>query len=63
MGFLKDFSDFLKEYKVLALAIAFIIGSALTTLVQSLVNDVLMPILTFFIPQGQWKDATLNLGL
>ncbi|MEM5777260.1 MAG: large conductance mechanosensitive channel protein MscL [Candidatus Aenigmatarchaeota archaeon] len=62
MGFIKEFSDFLKEYKVLALAIAFIIGSALTALVQSLVNDILMPILTFFIPQGQWKETTLNLG-
>ncbi|MEM5801518.1 MAG: large conductance mechanosensitive channel protein MscL [Candidatus Aenigmatarchaeota archaeon] len=62
MRFLKEFSDFLKEYKVLALAIAFIIGSALTSLVQSLVNDILMPILTFFIPQGQWKEATFNIG-
>lgn len=53
MSFLKEFVDFLKEYKVLALAVAFIIGSALTSLVQSLVNDVLMPIITFFIPQGQ----------
>ncbi|MEM5799838.1 MAG: large conductance mechanosensitive channel protein MscL [Candidatus Aenigmatarchaeota archaeon] len=62
MRFFKEFSDFLKEYKVLALAIAFIIGSALTSLVQSLVNDILMPILTFFIPQGQWKEATFNIG-
>ncbi|MEM4368693.1 MAG: large conductance mechanosensitive channel protein MscL [Candidatus Aenigmatarchaeota archaeon] len=62
MSFLKEFADFLKEYKVLALAIAFIIGAALTSLIQSLVNDVLMPIITFFIPQGQWKDATFNLG-
>ncbi|MCX8179411.1 MAG: MscL family protein [Candidatus Aenigmarchaeota archaeon] len=62
MSFVKEFIDFLKEYKVLALAIAFIIGSALTTLVQSLVNDILMPIITFFIPQGQWKEATFILG-
>jgi large conductance mechanosensitive channel len=39
MGLLKEFIDFLREYKVLPLAIAFIIGAAITALIQSLVND------------------------
>ena len=54
--------EFLKEYKVIGLAIAFIIGGATTVLVQSLVNDVIMPVITPFIPGGGWKTATLSLG-
>jgi large conductance mechanosensitive channel len=62
MGLMKDFVDFLKEYKVLALAIAFIIGAALTTLVNALVKDVIMPLITPFIPGGGWQAATFKAG-
>ena len=44
------------------MTIAFIIGSALTTLVQSLVNDVMMPFLSLLLPKGDWQSATLQLG-
>jgi large conductance mechanosensitive channel len=57
-----EFKDFLKEYKVTGLAVAFIIGAAATTLVQSLVNNVVMPIITPFIPNGEWQKAVLTLG-
>jgi len=59
---LKEFSEFLKEYKVTGLAIAFIIGAASTSLIKSLVNDIIMPVITAFIPDGAWKEATLSLG-
>ncbi|MBD3155219.1 MAG: large conductance mechanosensitive channel protein MscL [Candidatus Aenigmarchaeota archaeon] len=62
MGLVKEFMDFLKEYNTISLAIAFIIGAALTTLVQSLVNDVVMPFVTPLIPGGEWQEATLALG-
>lgn len=58
----KEFKEFIKEYKIAALAIAFIIGVAATSLIQSLVNDVIMPIITPFIPGGEWKTATFSLG-
>ena len=54
--------EFLNEYKVIGLAIAFIIGVAATTLIQSLVNDIIMPIITSFIPGGEWKTATFAIG-
>ena len=41
----KGFVSFLKEYGVIGLAIAFIIGSKVSELVSSLVNDVLMPLI------------------
>ncbi len=59
---IKEFKEFLKEYKVTAIAIAFIMGSAVNTLVQSLVNDVVMPVITPFVPKGEWKQAELILG-
>lgn len=41
---LKAFIEFLKNYGVLGLAIAVIIGGKLNDLVGSLVNDLLMPL-------------------
>jgi large conductance mechanosensitive channel len=62
MGIIKEFKEFLNEYKVMGLAVAFIIGVALTNLVQSLVKNIIMPIVTFFIPGGSWETATFNIG-
>ncbi|MBI4154108.1 MscL family protein [Candidatus Woesearchaeota archaeon] len=62
MGTLSEFREFLKEYKVVPLAVAFIIGVAATALVQSLVNNIIMPIITPFIPGGAWQSATFSFG-
>lgn len=59
---LKEFKEFLDEYKVMGLAVAFIIGTAITTLVNSLVDNIIMPIVTPFIPGGAWQTATIKLG-
>jgi len=61
-GILHEFKEFLQEYKVIGLAIAFIMGVAATALVQSLVKDIVMPLITPFIPGGAWQTATLKLG-
>ncbi|VVB79261.1 Large-conductance mechanosensitive channel [uncultured archaeon] len=62
MGVMHEFRDFLKEYKVVGLAIAFIMGLAATTLVQSLVNNIIMPLVTPFVPSGGWAAATFKMG-
>ncbi|WP_292465405.1 MscL family protein [Methanolobus sp.] len=62
MGLFGDFRDFLYEYKVIPLAIAFIIGLAATALVKSFAENIIMPIITPFIADGAWKTATLELG-
>jgi large conductance mechanosensitive channel len=59
---LQEFNDFIKEYKVMPLAIAFIIGGAATTLVQALVNDVIMPLVGALLPSGDWTKATFSVG-
>ncbi|MBN1923736.1 MAG: MscL family protein [Nanoarchaeota archaeon] len=62
MGLFAEFKEFLQEYKVAALAVAFVTGLAVNNLVQSIVNDLIMPLITPFVPLGGWKEATLTLG-
>jgi large conductance mechanosensitive channel len=62
MKMIIEFMEFLKEYKVVALAIAFIMATAATALIKSLVDQVIMPIITPFIPGGAWRTATFHLG-
>ncbi|MFH1849695.1 MAG: MscL family protein [archaeon] len=57
-----EFREFLKEYKVLGLAIAFIIGVASKDLVNSLVENIVMPFMNPLIPHGTWETATMALG-
>ena len=61
-GLWMEFIDFINKYGVVGLAIGFIIGSASKDLVNALVADILMPVITFFIPGGAWKEATLSVG-
>jgi large conductance mechanosensitive channel len=62
MSILNEFMDFLKEYKVISLAIAFIIAVAASALVTALVNDIIMPIVGVLIPGGEWRTATFDVG-
>jgi large conductance mechanosensitive channel len=58
----KEFIGFLREYNVMALAIAFIMGAAATTLVKSLVDNLIMPIVGVLVPNGAWKEFIFQLG-
>ena len=61
-GFKEEFMAFLNKYGIIGLAVAFIIGGAAGALISALVGDILMPIITFFIPGGAWRTATLTIG-
>ncbi len=61
-GFWAEFMDFINKFGVVGLAIGFILGGASKDLVNALVGDLLMPVITFFIPGGGWKEATVSLG-
>ena len=60
--FAREFKEFLYEYRILALAVAFIMGVATNDLVKSLVNNIIMPIITPFIPEGAWQTLKLKIG-
>jgi len=49
-GLWKEFMDFLSKYKVMGLAVAFIIGLYLGSLVQALVKDLILPAIGLAIP-------------
>lgn len=54
--FISDFSAFLKRGNVLDLAVAVIIGGAFTKIVNSLVKDILTPILSLIIGQSGFAN-------
>ena len=62
MGLIGEFVEFLKEYKVIPLAIAFIMGVAATALVTALVNDIIMPLINPLLMGGDWKNSIYQLG-
>ncbi len=49
-GIRAEFMDFLSKYKVMGLAVAFIMGVYLGALVQALVKDLVMPIIGLALP-------------
>ena len=49
-GVWAEFKGFIENYKVLGLAVAFIMGVYLGGLVQSLVSDLLMPVIGLALP-------------
>lgn len=56
----EDFVEFVKEYKVIGFAVAFILGIYITKTVQVLVNDLIMLITTMAMPEGiQWETSNL----
>jgi large conductance mechanosensitive channel len=61
-GFNKEFMDFLQKYQVIGLAVAFVIGTAATKLVNSTVSDIIMPIIAVIIPGGNWREAVFQAG-
>lgn len=62
MKITEEFRRFLEEYKVVGLAVAFVIGTAVTTFVQSLVANVIMPVINALLPTGTWQTATVSIG-
>jgi len=60
-GMWAEFMDFLSKYKVMGLAVAFIMGVYLGALVQALVKDFIMPIIGILLSgAGIGNLATLS---
>jgi len=61
MGFLKEFMDFMKEQKIISMALAFVIGLATVALVSALVNDLIGPLYQPYLFQDP-TAATVTVG-
>ena len=57
-GFMNEFKDFLSKYRVMGMAVAFILGLYLGGLVNALVDDLLMPLIELSMPGVQWETIT-----
>ena len=58
-GLWNEFKDFLSKFKVVGLAIAFILGLYLGQVIQALVKDILLPLIGLALP-GMGDLATLG---
>jgi large conductance mechanosensitive channel len=59
-GLWNEFMDFLSKYKVMGLAVAFILGIYLGTLVQALVTNLIMPVITLLLPPDLSLDVQVG---
>jgi large conductance mechanosensitive channel len=59
---LKEFKTFIAQGNVLDLAVGVVIGAAFGKITSSLVDDIVMPIVGFFLAGVDFKTLGLHLG-
>lgn len=60
-AFLKEFREFINRGSIIDLAIGVAVGGALTTIVNSLVNDIVMPISSFLVGGLDFTTLSINI--
>lgn len=58
----QEFKAFLQKYNVMALAVAFILGVAISKVVTALVTDLIMPLIGLVMPAIDWKLWSVAVG-
>ena len=61
-GFLAEFKEFASRGNVVDMAVGVIIGAAFKAIVDSLVNDLVMPFIGLFVDTSSFADVVLHLG-
>jgi large conductance mechanosensitive channel len=61
-GFIGEFKEFISRGNVLDMAVGIIIGGAFTSIVTSLVNDIIMPIVGVIIGGVDFTGLTVTVG-
>lgn len=59
---LKEFRDFLLRGNIVELAVAFVMGLAFAALVNSLVNDLITPLIALVIGEPDFSDLTFTIN-
>lgn len=62
MGMLSEFKTFVSRGNAVELAIGVVIGAAFQKVVDSIVNDIIMPPIGYLIGKVDFKELQLNLG-
>jgi large conductance mechanosensitive channel len=58
---LKEFKDFLLRGNIIALAVAFVMGTAFAAVVTALVQDIVMPIVTAVIGKVNFSELSFTI--
>ena len=61
-GFLAEFKTFIARGNVMDMAVGVIIGGAFSNITNSLINDIVMPVLGIFTSSVSFADLTLEAG-
>ena len=59
---LKEFRDFLMKGNIVDLAVAFVMGIAFAAVVNSLVNDLIMPVIAMIIGKPDFSGLTFTIN-
>jgi large conductance mechanosensitive channel len=62
-GLIAEFTAFIGKAGVIGLAVGFIMGTYIGTVVTALVQDIIMPIPGALIPGGDWRKAVFSLPI
>jgi large conductance mechanosensitive channel len=58
----REFKDFLMKGNIVDLAVAFVIGVAFAAVINSLVNDLIMPLVAMVIGKPDFSDLTFTIN-
>lgn len=61
-GFFGEFREFISKGNVMDMAVGVIIGAAFKAIVDSLVDDILMPFIGIFVKTNSFKDLSVKVG-
>jgi large conductance mechanosensitive channel len=59
---LKEFRDFLLRGNIVELAVAFVLGLAFAAVINSLVNDLIMPLIAMVVGKPDFSDLTFTIN-
>ena len=62
-GFLAEFKTFIARGNVMDMAVGVIIGGAFSNITNSLINDIVMPVLGIFTSSVSFAELSVNLSL
>ena len=62
-GMRAEFMDFIGKAGVLGLAVGFIMGTYIGTVVTALVQDIIMPVPGALMPGGDWRKAVVSVPI
>lgn len=61
-GFMSEFKTFIARGNVMDMAVGVIIGGAFSSITNSLINDIVMPILGVFTSSVSFADLSVSVG-